>query len=47
MTSSARARGDWLQIVGRPLTLALLLLDALALIAPLIARLLPGRQLAS
>jgi putative tricarboxylic transport membrane protein len=41
------ARGDWLQIVGRPLTLALLLLGALALIAPLIARLLRGRQLAS
>jgi putative tricarboxylic transport membrane protein len=40
------ARGDWLQIVGRPLTASLLLVGVLALAAPLLARLVrrrPGR----
>jgi len=37
------ARGDWLQIVGRPITMTLLLLGVLALAAPLLARLVRGR----
>jgi len=38
------SRGDWLQIVSRPLTLILLLAGALAVAAPLSSRLLRSRR---